>query len=471
VAQMALELSLSPSQWRLEVLYSPLLGRDVGLVVTARVPGLLLDPSSLERRDLLPPTMDAVESALEAMEASMDHGETVQEENVEPLHKKGDVEDVLQESEEVDNEAQQKWEEVESVQDRDVEDEDVEEEAVEEGEVEDKYVEDEEVEDEEVEDEEVKLVQERDDQGNLVSNDFADYTKVECRVCSLITPKTRLRAHTRAAHNMTITDYKERFGSPDLVEAVYHRCCVCSQAILLDSDAVAAHLKSAVHQGITHGEYNKRFMVDSRTKQGVGKNVGAGQAPREVLDKPGNPASSSRKVEAVSKVDITKAVKDVEKVAQDSRKHSGSKEDKAAKESGPFTKEAVERSNVGPVSRNGETSEEAEKRSSLKKRSMEEKEKIEDCTDVKRSKVDMAIRNESNVNNNIEDGKIKFTVRFGGETLKVILKTPQVKMSKMMKNMRKRFKKPAATFLLGQEQVGEEELAERFQDVKIQMVE
>jgi len=37
--------------------------------------------------------------------------------------------------------------------------------------------------------------------------------------------------------------------------------------------------------------------------------------------------------------------------------------------------------------------------------------------------------------------------------------------------MRNKLHKPEATFLLDQEQVGEEELAKRFQGAKIQMVE
>ena len=113
----------------------------------------------------------------------------------------------------------------------------------------------------------VERVQERTEEGHLISNDFADYMLVECQVCSLHTPQTRLRSHTKSAHGITITEYKARFGNPDPVEPVYHRCGVCGQLIFLDSDAVAVHLKSGGHPRITHKEYNDQYMVDSRSSR------------------------------------------------------------------------------------------------------------------------------------------------------------------------------------------------------------
>ena len=113
----------------------------------------------------------------------------------------------------------------------------------------------------------VEKVQERTDEGHLVSNDFSDYMLVECQICSLHTPQTRLRSHTKSAHGITITEYKAQFGNPDPVEPVYHRCGVCSQLIFLDSDAVAVHLKSGGHPRITHKDYNDQYMVDSRSNR------------------------------------------------------------------------------------------------------------------------------------------------------------------------------------------------------------
>jgi hypothetical protein len=112
----------------------------------------------------------------------------------------------------------------------------------------------------------VERVQDRDEEGYLISNDFADYIRTECQICSQHTPMTRLRMHTKAAHGITITEYKAQFGLIlDPVEPVFHRCGLCSELIYLDSDAVAVHLKKGGHPRMTHKDYNDAYMVDSRT--------------------------------------------------------------------------------------------------------------------------------------------------------------------------------------------------------------
>ena len=67
-------------------------------------------------------------------------------------------------------------------------------------------------------------IQEYHTDGCLISNDIADYTLSECQICEEQIPMTRMRTHTKSHHNMTITEYKERFG-PELipVEIVWHR--------------------------------------------------------------------------------------------------------------------------------------------------------------------------------------------------------------------------------------------------------
>eukprot|EP00092_Neocalanus_flemingeri_P017333 GFUD01018748.1.p1 GENE.GFUD01018748.1~~GFUD01018748.1.p1 ORF type:complete len:612 (+),score=120.78 GFUD01018748.1:50-1885(+) len=110
-------------------------------------------------------------------------------------------------------------------------------------------------------------IQDRDSDGNLISNDLADYALVECKICHIHTPMTRLRSHTRSAHNTTITEYKAQFG-PDLVpiEIVHHRCGLCGELVLLDSDHIATHLKTPGHY-ITHKNYNNGYMVDARSNK------------------------------------------------------------------------------------------------------------------------------------------------------------------------------------------------------------
>merc|ERR1719394_500414 len=63
---------------------------------------------------------------------------------------------------------------------------------------------------------------------------------------------------------MVITEYKNRFNQHyfDMVVKVFHRCGICQEIILLDSDYVASHLQS--HKGdqkITHKDYNEKFMI------------------------------------------------------------------------------------------------------------------------------------------------------------------------------------------------------------------
>ena len=112
----------------------------------------------------------------------------------------------------------------------------------------------------------LQRIQEIAEDGNLISNDLADYTLVECSICTLHLPMTRLRSHTKSVHKVTITEYKAMFG-PDLtpLAVVWHRCGICSQLIMLDSDHVAVHLKSGGHPRVTHKDYNEAFMVDTRT--------------------------------------------------------------------------------------------------------------------------------------------------------------------------------------------------------------
>ena len=54
----------------------------------------------------------------------------------------------------------------------------------------------------------LRRIQEYHVDGNLISNDIADYTCVECQICELQLPMTRLRTHTKSHHGMTITEYK-----------------------------------------------------------------------------------------------------------------------------------------------------------------------------------------------------------------------------------------------------------------------
>ena len=98
-----------------------------------------------------------------------------------------------------------------------------------------------------------------------LSSDMTDVVLTNCKVCEEPLNLTRMRSHTRTAHKMKITEYKERYNQQyyDPIELVLHRCGICGEYLLLDSDVVAQHLKTNIktHGYITHANYNKKFMT------------------------------------------------------------------------------------------------------------------------------------------------------------------------------------------------------------------
>ena len=105
-----------------------------------------------------------------------------------------------------------------------------------------------------------------------ISNSMEDVVRTYCKVvnegtgqpCGKSLKVTDVRNHTKKVHNMVITDYKNKYGQHhyDLIELILHKCEICEEYVLLDSDEVAKHLKSKtpVNHDITHGNYNAKFM-------------------------------------------------------------------------------------------------------------------------------------------------------------------------------------------------------------------
>ena len=92
------------------------------------------------------------------------------------------------------------------------------------------------------------------------SNDMRDACKTICKICAYEVSLKALRNHTRSKHGITITVYKEMFGTNiKIIEEIYHKCGICGKSILLDSDSVVSHLKKRGHS-TTHKQYNKKFM-------------------------------------------------------------------------------------------------------------------------------------------------------------------------------------------------------------------
>ena len=96
-----------------------------------------------------------------------------------------------------------------------------------------------------------------------ISNDMSDACKTACKICGKVIPISRVRGHTKLAHGMVITEYKMKFNQHyyDLIEKVLHKCGLCEEIFLLDSDCIAQHIKT--HK-ISHKDYNSRFISTMR---------------------------------------------------------------------------------------------------------------------------------------------------------------------------------------------------------------
>ena len=93
-----------------------------------------------------------------------------------------------------------------------------------------------------------------------LSNNIKDAVKTICQVCKTEVPFDNMRLHTKREHSMGISEYKLTFGELEnnLVEAIYHKCKLCSQKFLLSADGIAKHAR--LHK-ITHREFSSRFIV------------------------------------------------------------------------------------------------------------------------------------------------------------------------------------------------------------------
>eukprot|EP00092_Neocalanus_flemingeri_P109141 GFUD01140243.1.p1 GENE.GFUD01140243.1~~GFUD01140243.1.p1 ORF type:complete len:179 (-),score=36.90 GFUD01140243.1:7-543(-) len=93
---------------------------------------------------------------------------------------------------------------------------------------------------------------------------------------------------------MTITEYKAEFNQYqfDLEEKILHKCGLCGEFLLLDSDCIATHLKGN-HHSMTHHDYNARFMSlmwtinETKMKKKGKKLKGSMEAPIEQTEGPG----------------------------------------------------------------------------------------------------------------------------------------------------------------------------------------
>ena len=99
----------------------------------------------------------------------------------------------------------------------------------------------------------------------VFSNVRSDSVKVQCKLCPATPTMTRMRFHV-LLHELTISQYKAQHGPMEPIQRIYHKCGLCGDAVLLDSDEIHKHLnlKSIEKHGATsYKNYYERFLFDS----------------------------------------------------------------------------------------------------------------------------------------------------------------------------------------------------------------
>ena len=93
------------------------------------------------------------------------------------------------------------------------------------------------------------------------SNDMSDACKHQCAICSKHFGLTAMRTHSRLVHNMSVKEYQFKHGSikENMSRIMWHKCQLCSEDFLLDSDEVHKHANGKHKMSLK--EYNSRFLV------------------------------------------------------------------------------------------------------------------------------------------------------------------------------------------------------------------
>jgi len=99
------------------------------------------------------------------------------------------------------------------------------------------------------------------EEGKIISNDMSNANKAACVLCGKVQTCSTMRSHTKAVHNLSISDYKRKFGDPrtHVVDPVYHKCGLCGVLILLDGDSLASHC-NGMHKMVLSA-YSSQFLI------------------------------------------------------------------------------------------------------------------------------------------------------------------------------------------------------------------
>ena len=90
----------------------------------------------------------------------------------------------------------------------------------------------------------------------IFSADPSMTCKTFCCVCDKVIPLSTMKNHTKTWHKMSLTEYKELYGSPkrQIIQVVYHSCVICKTTVLFDPKELYKHLKK--HHAMSYKEYS-----------------------------------------------------------------------------------------------------------------------------------------------------------------------------------------------------------------------
>ena len=93
----------------------------------------------------------------------------------------------------------------------------------------------------------------------MYSDDLIDSCKHRCQICQKDIGLTAMRCHTKLVHKLNISLYQAKHGNikENMSHVVWHKCKLCPEEFLLDSDEINRH--ATAKHGISLKEYNSRY--------------------------------------------------------------------------------------------------------------------------------------------------------------------------------------------------------------------
>ena len=90
------------------------------------------------------------------------------------------------------------------------------------------------------------------------SNSMKDAVKTTCKACNINFTVSKMNIHTKKTHFLVLSKYIEIYGQLEILEAVYHKCGLCSEVMMVDKKTIISHLKKK--HTIPVAAYHAQFM-------------------------------------------------------------------------------------------------------------------------------------------------------------------------------------------------------------------